>query len=267
MVLFVWWPFVGVWAVDMSDFAEQTQTTPVYESIVSLDLCMDWLLAFYADPAQVAALSPLHRRFPLPIQSQNWPVHDGSLEQIVSLNADLVVVGEFNALLLRSRLERLGHPVEVLSLPRSLEEVEIYLNQFFQLLGLTASKRIAEDQWPREFDKDAPRLLLLGANGVGTGQQTFEDQLLTQAGWQNYVLASGYVRLDLEQLAIDPPDAILWSAPESAALANQFAQHPVLSKLLPASAWLSLDYWRWQCPGPWTYELIDQLAELRKALE
>ena len=239
-----------------------------YERIISLDLCVDWLLTYYADSSQVQALSPLQQRFPLPVNNHTWPVHDGSLEQIVSLHPDLVLVGEFNALMLRSRLQRLGYQVEVLPLPRSLKEVQAYLDSFLSLIDVPDALSGKGRSWlVLEEPVAGPRLLLLGANGVGTGQQTFEDQILTQAGWQNYVTAIGYVRMDLEQLAMDPPDAILWSAPESAALANQFAQHPVLSLQIPESAWLTTDYWRWQCPGPWTYELIEQLTSLREGLE
>lgn len=237
-----------------------------YQRIVSLDLCMDWMLVYYADPDKVTALSPFHQRYPLPINTENWPVHDGSLEHIFRLDPDVVLVGEFNALMLRSRLQRLNVPVYIIPLPRSLTEVVQYESTLMKLLNIQTPP-IPTRVMMSEPDLAAPRLLLLGANGIGTGQKTFEDQLLIQAGWQNYLTEQGYLSLDLEQLVTDPPDAILWAAPESTALANQFAQHPVLSKQVPANAWLSTDVWRWQCPGPWTWDLIDQLAELREAFE
>ena len=267
---------------------EPDQFDTAYQRIASLDLCMDWLLAYYLEPSRVLALSPLHQRFPLPINTTQWPVHDGSLEQLVSLRPDLVIVGEFNALMLRSQLQRLGVHVEVLALPRSLIEVERYLQRFIEILDLSSITTIpnlsnqsidpldpklddlrsfTEQSVVAQSTPHKPRLLLLGANGVGTGQDTFEDQLITRAGWQNYLTSSGYISLDLEGLVTDLPDAILWAAPESAALANQFAQHPVLAKNLPENAWLTTDYWRWQCPGPWTYELIDQLSALRETFD
>src|SRR5690606_5936603 len=94
--------------------------------IVSLDLCMDWILAHHADPAQVASLSPLHRQYPVDWLDDNWPTHDGSLEQIVQLQPDLVLAGQFSALLLRERLRTLGYRVEVMPLPSTLEQVEAY---------------------------------------------------------------------------------------------------------------------------------------------
>lgn len=232
------------------------------QRILSLDMCVDWLLALHADPEQVAALSPVHRRYQLPFDMPDWPVHDGSLEQVYRLQPDLILVGEYNAVLLRRRLAALSLPVVELSLPTSLAEIESYERHFLELTGqpLSRARPAPELQQPEE---DAPRLLLLGANGIGTGTDTFEDQILRQAGWRNYLTDSGYISLDIEQLVADPPDAILWSAPASPSLASRFAEHRALQQAVSQDGWLSTDYWRWQCPGPWTWELIEQLKRKR----
>ncbi|QEW07461.1 ABC transporter substrate-binding protein [Nitrincola iocasae] len=236
---------------------------PFPERILSLDLCMDWILAYHVNKARVAGLSPLHKRYPLPLKLDDWPVHDGSLEQIYQLQPDLVLVGEYNALLLRNRLKTLQLPVAVVSLPQSLEQIEDYERTLLQLIGLPANLATpAPNEQP--LDLSAPRLLLLGANGIGTGSGTFEDQILRQAGWSNYLTDKGYVSLDLEKLVSDPPDALLWASPDSPSLANRFAEHPALAGRIPEPRWLTTDYWRWQCPGPWTWELIEQLRQARE---
>lgn len=236
---------------------------PFPERILSLDLCMDWILAYHVNKARVAGLSPLHKRYPLPLKLDDWPVHDGSLEQIYQLQPDLVLVGEYNALLLRNRLKTLQLPVAVVSLPQSLEQIEDYERTLLQLIGLPANLATpAPNEQP--LDLSAPRLLLLGANGIGTGSGTFEDQILRQAGWSNYLTDTGYVSLDLEKLVSDPPDALLWASPDSPSLANRFAEHPALAGRIPEQRWLTTDYWRWQCPGPWTWELIEQLRQARE---
>ena len=228
--------------------------------MLTLDLCSDWLLARYADRSQVLALSPLIHQYPVEWVGQNWPTHDGNLEQILELKPDLVISGEYNAMMLRQRLQTLGIRVEVLSLPRSLAQVGDYERRFLSLLGLPQSLASQESDAVQALAKP-PRLLLLGANGIGTGRTTFEHGLIEHAGWRNYLKADGYVSLDLEQLIADPPDTILWSAPHSDALANQFAEHPVLKRAVPAERWLTIDYWSWQCPGPWTWELVSQLQQ------
>jgi len=226
-----------------------------------LDLCSDWLLAKYAS-SQVLALSPLIHQYPVDWLGQNWPTHDGSLEQILDLKPDLVIAGEYNAIILRQRLQELGIRVEILKLPKKLSQIVDYEQHFLSLIGQPAN--LASQASPAiQALTTPPRLLLLGANGIGTGRNTFEHHLIKHAGWQNYLQSDGYISLDLEQIIADPPDAILWSAPHSAALANQFAEHPVLKRAIPAKRWLSTDYWSWQCPGPWTWNLVTQLQQWR----
>lgn len=230
------------------------------ERIVSLDLCTDWMLARYADPAHVAALSPMHRRYPVEWLPADRPFHDGSLEHILALKPDLVITGQYNALLLRNRLRSLGVRVEVMPLPTTLAQVTAYEQRLLSLIGMPASSAsVPPAALPPP--RTRKRLLLLGANGIGTGRGSFESEIIERAGWSNYLEDEGYLRLDLEQIATAPPDAILWSAPSSNALANRFAEHPVLRQSKAPIQWLSTDYWRWQCPGPWTWELIQELHQ------
>jgi iron complex transport system substrate-binding protein len=244
----VWFPSIGV-SKDVS-------------GVVSLDLCTDRMLARYAQPGQVLALSPLARQFGVAERARQWPGPDGSLEQILELQPRLVLTGEYNAPVLRQRLRELGVRVEVLSLPHSLAQVAAYERQFRTLLGLAPAQKPLPPPDTTEPSK-RPRLLLLGANGIGTGRNTFEDDVLQRAGWRNYLEEEGYQRLNLERIVRDPPDAILWAAPESHALANRFAEHPALKQAVPKEHWLHTDYWRWQCPGPWTRQLIEQLQQWR----
>lgn len=226
--------------------------------ILSLGLCTDWLLVYHGAAGPVSALSPLYRQRPLPGAARRWPSHEGSLEQIYQLRPSLVLSGEFSAPLLRARLQALGVPVKVLPLPGSLAGIEAYERQFLQLVGLPP-ERARPAPALQAPAADAPRLLLLGANGIGTGRGTFEDQILRQAGWRNYLSAPGYQALDLEQLMLDPPEAVLTVAPTRPALANRFAELPVLRQRIAAQHWIHTDEWRWQCPGPWTWDLIEQL--------
>ena len=230
------------------------------ERILSLGLCADWLIAHHADRDNVVALSQLQRRYPIDWIGPEWPVHDGSLEQVVTLRPDLVLSGQYSATQIRQRLETLGVHVEVLPLPRSLQEVVDYEKQFLRALQLPETlASVVPAPMPRPARPQ--RLLLLGANAIGTGQGTLEHEILEHAGWANYLTEPGYQRLDLERIASDPPDAILWAAPKHRARANQFAEHPALARAVPAERWLTSEFWRWQCPGPWTWELIGQLHQ------
>ena len=260
--------FILSLALSIQSLATAATTKPV-KKILSLDLCTDWMLAKYADPSRVLALSPLLHQYPVDWMTREWPSHDGSLEQILELKPDLVITGEYNALMLRRRLQELGVRVEILSLPKNFSEVDHYEQRLLSLIGKPVTGNLAlktekiSQAIPNQHLK--PKLLLLGPNGIGTGRGTFEDGLLQHAGWDNYLTSEGYSNLDLEQIVTNPPDAILWSTPDSVALANLFAKHPVLKQVISKERWLTTDDWRWHCPGPWSRELIKQLqAQLEK---
>ena len=233
-------------------------TAAAPQGIVSLDLCTDWMLLKYADRAQVRAYSPLLYEYPADWVPEGLPVHDGSLENILQLEPELLISGEYNAILLRKRLRQLGMRVEVLPLPTSLDGIRAYQDEFLALVGADAGS-IAAD-WGLAYPPRHESLLLLGANGIGTGSATIEDDLLQRAGWDNYIDTPGYVNLQLERIVADPPDAIYSSAPLSNSLANLFTRHPAIRRLMPRHAEPRGENWRWQCPGPWSLDLIQELA-------
>lgn len=230
------------------------------EGIVSLDLCTDWMLLSYARRSQVLAFSPLLYRDPPSWVEPGLPTHDGSLEQLISLAPTRVISGEYNAIQLRRRLVQLGFDVTVLALPQSLQQVVDYQRQLLQAVGRDP------DVYPLPQIESKPRLerklLLLGANGMGTGRGTLEHELMTGAGWDNYLQHEGYVSLPMEKLVVDPPDAIYWSGPAGQALANLFIKHPVIGRM-GAQILDDADHWRWRCPGPWTWQLLEELSPLR----
>ncbi len=232
------------------------------QRIVSLDLCSDWMLLTYARREQLRALSPYLYQFDNDWVEPGLAVHDGSLEQVLALKPDLVISGEFNALLLRNRLQQLGVNVQVLPNPRRLGDIGDYILRLRQLLG--APSLTAElDAVPQELDLQRPRrgnrLLLLGANGIGAGRDTLEHDIISAAGWDNYLNDSGFIALDLESLIADPPYAIFISAARANSLALRFIQHPALQQRIINTRWDSQQNWRWTCPGPWSYRLIEEL--------
>ncbi len=231
--------------------------------IISLDLCTDWMLLKYAGRSQVRAYSSLLYRYHADWVPQNLPVHNGSLEQILELDPELLITGEYNAILLRKRLLQLGRTVKVLPLPQGLDTIRDYQQLFLSIIN--AGSDTTDTDWDKIYPKRNQSLLLLGANGIGTGRGTLENDLLVRAGWDNYIQQSGYVNLQLEQIVANPPDAIYWSAPSSNSLANLFVSHPTIKKIMGISKTPREENWRWQCPGPWSLELIDELAKWKNS--
>ncbi len=226
--------------------------------IVSLDLCTDWMLLKYASHSHNITYSPLLYRYKVDWVTDNLPVHDGSLEQILELQPDLILTGEYNATLLTKRLRQLGLNTEVMPLPFSLQSIIDYTKQFKSLVSTSQSLNL--QLLIPEFEPSEDKLLLLGANGIGTGTGTLEHDIIVKSGWSNYIDVAGFVSLNLEKMVTDPPDAVLWTKPVSNSLANNFASHRVLKDLIAHRNLNMADSWRWQCPGPWTFELITELA-------
>lgn len=239
--------------------------------VVSLDLCTDWMLIRRGGAGRRVVYSPLLYRYPAPWTPTGLPTHDGRLETLLRLDPAQILVGQYNARMLRQRLQQLGKKVTVLPLPQSLSQLADYMGQFETALGLSSGAASSGIRPPPEISESpqAPRLLLLGANGIGTGGDTLEDEIIHRAGWRNWVEDTGWVRVDLERVIMDPPDAILWSKPDSPALANRFAQMPpIRQRLEQQPRFPGGDHdWRWQCPGPWTWTLIDDLARWREAFD
>lgn len=227
--------------------------------IISLDLCTDWMLLKYADRSRVKAFSPLLYRYQAEWVPDGLPVHDGSLEHILELDPDLLIAGEYNAILLRKRLQQLDRNVEVLPLPTGLDSIREYQQRFLSIIS--AGQNDNELQWSEQYPQRNQTLLLLGANGIGTGRNTLENDLIERAGWNNYIQADGYVDLRLEEIVAMPPDAIYWSAPLSNSLANLFARHPAITKAVEQFKIPPVESWRWECPGPWSLDLIEELAQ------
>ena len=249
------WQYLFVVCLTGSSVLSATWAAP--QRIVSLDLCTDWMIARYVESERVVALSRYIDRYKLSWIDDEWPTHRGLLEEVLVLQPDLVLVGEYNAMSLRQRLQALGVRVEVLPFPTSLNDIATYERRFFNALELAEQPRSDVPVADKRVDRQ--RLLVLGANGIGMGHGTFEDDVIRYAGWENYLTHEGYVNLDIEQLIINPPDAMLLPAAQTPALAYQFAQHPVLKKRLSKDKWISTEAWQWQCPGPWSWELIESI--------
>lgn len=230
------------------------------QRVVSLDLCTDWLISQYADPTQVVGYSALSAHSGGPEGRTLMPLHDGHLESIIALKPDLVLVGQYNAWALRSRLKQLGLPVEILPLPTTLIEVDQQMQLVAKKLG-HYERYVDYLSSTKPIEPHGETMLILGANGIATGIQTFENQLIEYAGWTNYITRPGYTEIDLEKVIAHPPSRLMTSSPDSAALANQIMENPIWYKVLNKKDIASTQYWAWQCPGPWTFQLVEQLKQ------
>ena len=235
-------------------------TAQKIQTIISLDLCTDWMLIKYARSNQRVIYSPLLYQNPPYWVPQHLAVHNGSLEQLLQLKPDMILSGEFNALILRKRLQQLGINVITLPMPTTLEQIADYSHSFKSVVAVNDA--LEQDLIVPEYRQKNLSLLLVGSNGIGTGRATLEHEVLSNAGYDNYLTSQGFVALDLEKLLLQPPDVIISTSQyaDTPSLANLFVQHKAISRSTPIEYTSAKEIWAWQCPGPWTFDLVNTLA-------
>ena len=226
------------------------------QTIVSLDLCTDWILSWYATPRHAITYSPMIKRYPPPWQETQLHTHNLTLESILLMEPDHIMVGQYNLRELRQRLEKLGLNITVSSLASTLQEVQQMLLPITNILALPAQQIPSPIKVQSHSNR---RALLLGGNGIAIGSNTLQDDIITTAGWDNYITTPGYSVINLEEVINDPPDILIVSRQNTPALANDILINPLWNKIINKNNIHTMDSWQWQCPGPWSFKLVEQL--------
>jgi iron complex transport system substrate-binding protein len=250
--------------------------------IVSINLCADELLVTLADPEQIAALS-IYAADPLMSFTADEAGafrHDvADAEQIVDLQADLILAGRFTKRATREMLERIGYRVELLDAVTSVDDSIAQIERIAALVGHPerGAALIARIEAAREravsFATDVgerPTAAVYQRRGYVTGAETLTGELLTIAGFRN---AGGGLAgqrggfVPLERIVSDPPDFIVVAALDRA-VEDQGAAllaHPALARLYPPDRRIVLPERLTVCGGPSLPAALDRLtAEARR---
>jgi len=258
--------------------ADETVSKP---TVVSLNVCVDQLIIELADEDQILGLSKLAQdksgsyHYKL---AQALPISDGSSEQLLRLNPDVVIAGEYTTQHTVRVLRELGLRVEILPIANSVEQLLENLLQMGQWLqqpakaqnNIEAINRRLDDLLPSTSPR--PVAAVYDPNGYTVGSQTLRGDMLELAGWDNLAGARGithYGTLSLETLIVDTPDAILESpySPGTWSRAQRMTQHPALGDRGISPAIISVPSRSTICAGPWTLDVIERLQAERLALE
>jgi iron complex transport system substrate-binding protein len=262
-----------------SGFSKADETTKP-RSIASLNLCLDALLLKLVEPERINSLTYLsaNSQFsPFAEQAKKFHLNRGLAEDLVPRNPDLIVAGDFGAADAKTLLSQLGFRVETLSLPQTLEDI----TQHIRKLGVLTGSQVKAEAMAIQLEKQIARLdaakqqqklipaFWYSSNGVVVGAHTLENELMTRAGFHNLALdknISGFAQIDLEDLILASPQVIIVEASDvpSFSLAQEYVQHPVLSKnnvkILTLPATLSV------CIAPIAADVIENLIEQKQKL-
>lgn len=238
-------------------------------TIVSLNPCSDAILAEVANPAQLLAVShyshdPRATSMPL-AAARRFPATGGTVEEVLALDPDMVVVDPFLAPATRAAFERLGIRVETIGIASSVAESEAQVRQIAALAGNRArgealvaeiGRALAEARRPGRIP-----VLLWQQGGLVPGEGTLAAELLAHTGFASHSAARGMGQgayLPLEEVLADPPRVILAAGSERA------QAHPALRSLDAPVA--RLDPALLYCGGPTIPRLTRRLAEVRDRL-
>lgn len=249
--------------------------------IVSLNLCTDQLLLTLAPRERIAGLSFLATDpglSALAAEAAGLPLLRGQAEEVLPLQPDLVLAGQYTArptvALLRAHgitVVEVGLTADFAAIRQQIRSVAAALGTVERGEAVIAAMDQALDQARASPGQVRPRVLALAPGAFTAGSGTLYDAAMQAAGMQNYAATKGlvgYGYLALESIAADPPDLLLMDGDEGQApsLNGQLLNHPALTHAVPATRRPAVPARLWACGGPFTAEAVRRLAAARDLL-
>ena len=257
--------------IGMPAFAE-----PIPRRVASINLCTDQLLLALADPAQIASLSPYARDPSLSFlanRAKAFPQNRGTGENIVELDADLVLTGPYDSHYTRALLATKGLAFESVKPWSSFSHGEAELRALAKRLGhpKRGEALIAKIENGLARLRNAvaglvpPRTsIVLQRRGyvfhAGLTAEIAEIAGLRDAAPAVGVSKSGFV--SLEALVAARPDYLIVSDadPRAEDEGEALLVHPALKALYPPQRRLVVPDRLTICDGPSTPALIETLS-------
>ena len=253
------------------------------ERIASLNLCTDLLLLELVERERIVSLTYWAADPDLSYladQADGIALNHSLAEEIVPLQPDLVLAGQFSDTQVVGILRRLGYPVEVLDVPLTLDGMHEHILEFGRVVGeperaanlaqqiRSALELSTESIGGTPTEDPRPLAAVYGAQGVSPGKDTLLDDLLQLAGYRNLASEQGivsYGTLSLEALVRAQPDVIVLDniASNSDSMAHQALRHPVLQRELHSRPVITLPP-KWSvCVGPGVVQALNLLVDGR----
>lgn len=247
-----------------------------YERIASLNLCLDQILLSWVPAEKIASVTWLsadehYRSLPLP---ENIHLNRGRAEELLSLQPDLILVGQFGAQRAARRLRDLG--MNVVSIPDAynlgqlLDQLSALEGVLGPLAPLQQQKRQLQALLAHPLPEAGASALIFSANNITYGSGMLEHQLLERAGFVNLAAERGVEqlgRVSLEEVVALKPDLLVFYGGEkNFAIAHLAARHPVLKRYIDSGRVYTLPAELGFCPALVAADVLRQLSETRKTL-
>ena len=270
----------GALAFAAPALAGETPQKP--QRIVSLNLCVDQILLdlvprerlqglsfLAADPS----MSLLHR------EAKGIAAIRGEAEEVLSLEPDLVLAGEYTTGATVDLLRRLGRRVEVVPMASSFAAIRDVVRKVAKLTGEETSGERMIAEFDRRLDASRaidgpaprPRAVAFQVNSLASGPGSLVDEVLLTAGFENVArkarLGPGG-RMPLESLISDPPDVIVRanSARDFRTVLGDNLRHPAFKALEQERPSIHMPMNEWLCGTTHIVKAVARLAAARDAL-
>ncbi len=264
---------IGVLIAGLSLLSPASASPP--QRVVSANLCGDQMVLALADPGQIASLSPFAEDAELSYladRARAFPHNRGSVEDIIRLQSDLVLIGPYDSGYARALLQAKSVPFLVLAPWQSLAAGRAQIRQLAEYLGhpergaSLIAKIDAALSAASGLVTHRRSALVLERRGYVIGPDSWLQEIISATGLGDGAAAvglSGQGFVSLERLVAGRPDYLIVSQsdPPLSDQGRAFLAHPALMALYPAARRLVAPGRLTICGGPSTPDLIAYLAQ------
>ena len=203
-------------------------------------------------------------------RAREYPVNEGNAEQILNLQPDVVIAGQYSSPHTLALLREVGLQVHILPIANSIEQMFENIESVSRWVGQeergrgTVAYLKEKLSWRVAVEGDRLMAAAFDPNGYTSGASSLRGEVIELAGFRNAASEAGiesYGKLSLEALINLNPDALIESpySPGTWSRAQAMSQHPALRsagidpQIIPVPSRMMV------CAGPWTLDVIEQL--------
>jgi iron complex transport system substrate-binding protein len=252
-----------------------SQASP--QRIVTTNVCADQLALALVDRSRIASVSRLASQPEISnyaTEAAGLPVNSARAEEIVMLDADLVLGDIYTGKAANALARTIGVKVHVIDMGSSLADVRRIIADTALVLG--EAQRGAEliaamdarISAAAAMKGPAVTALVYEPNGMTSGSGSLTDDIMTAAGLTNLaprLTTAAYGTIPLEQVVTASPRLLILddSYNASSSRAQAILRHRAFLSLRGRTELYRIPSRLWLCPGPWVGEAVTLLAEAR----
>jgi iron complex transport system substrate-binding protein len=252
-------------------------TVPQPRRIVSLNMCTDQLLLDLVPEERIVGVSYLGADKSLSAEARRlakFKPLQGTAEEVLALQPDLVIAGEYTTSATVDLLRRLGQNVLIVPMAIDFDGMRKSVRQIAEAVGeVERGERVLADfderlSAARSTVPSRPTAIAYQVGSLVSGPESLLDAALTAAGYRNLAreisLGAGS-RLPLEQLVATPPDLIVLAnaADDFRTVLADNLRHPALRALMGKRRSVHLPMPYWMCATPRIADAVEILASMK----